>query len=173
MQSTCAVSGSGKKSADFNSHKYRILLILSSLLLAPTVYAAGVVDVTTHIDKTGTTPFSIWAVMALAGPALLLYTVHTRLTPAELEADFIVSVAAWVPIAFTAYSSFAVDRIVSSFMLSGQIVENHIIYSFDIFGFGYAILLLVAILNTIRIIILHRKFTADPERTESRYPSSY
>ena len=168
MRTTCAVSGAGKPAI------YRFLLILSAFLLAPSVQAAGVVDVTTHVDTTGAIPFSIWAVMAVAGPLLLLYTVHTRLTPAELEADFIVSVAAWIPIAFTAYSSFAVDRIVSSFMTTaGTIVENHIIYSFDMFGLGYAILLLVAILNTIRIIILHRKFAADPDRTESQYPASY
>lgn len=129
--------------------------------------AAGVVDVTTHIDKTGATPFQIWAVMAIVGPALVLLTLRARLAPAELEADFVMSVAAWIPIAFTAYSSFAVDRIVSSFMTStGGIVENHVIYHFDLFGYGYAVLLLIAVLNTVRIITLHNKLQFQPESSK-------
>jgi hypothetical protein len=137
------------------------------LSLVPMASAAGVVDVTTHIDRTGATPYTVWAVMAIAGPLLLLYTVRTRLAPAELEADFVMSVAAWIPIAFTAYSSFKVDRIISSFMTtSGGIVENHLIYTFDIFGYGYAVLLLVAVLNTVRIIILHRNLQFQANRNE-------
>jgi hypothetical protein len=159
MSTDCTVSVAGKPAI------YRFVLLgLLFCLIAPFTAGAGVVDVTTHIDNTNATPFQIWEVMALAGPILILMTLKSRLQPAELEADFIVSVAAWIPIAFTAYSSFAVDRIVSSFMTSdGGIVENHIIYHFDIFGFGYGILLLVAILNTIRIIILHNKLQFTPE----------
>lgn len=158
MTVDCAVSVRGK------SPIYRILLLgllLCSVL--PVVSGAGVVDVTTHIDKTGATPFQIWAAMAIVGPALVLLTLRARLAPAELEADFVMSVAAWIPIAFTAYSSFAVDRIVSSFMVSGVITENHVIYSFPMFGYGYAVLLLVAVLNTIRIIILHNRLGFNPE----------
>lgn len=165
MQTTCAVSGMGKPI-------YRTLLaslrsLVATLLLFPMASAAGVVDVTTHIDRTGAVPYSVWAVMAVAGPLLLLYTVRTRLIPSELEADFVMSVAAWVPIAFTAYSSFKVDRIISSFMTtSGGIVENHLIYTFDIFGYGYGVLLLVAVVNTVRIVLLHRNLqvAVDNER---------
>lgn len=164
MQTTCAVSGMGKPI-------YRTLLgfiktSIAMLLLSPMASAAGMVDVTTHIDRTGAVPYSVWAVMAVAGPLLLLYTVRTRLIPSELEADFVMSVAAWVPIAFTAYSSFAVDRIISSFLTSeGQIVENHLIYNFPLFGYGYAVLLLIAVLNTVRIIILHRNLQFTPENS--------
>ena len=166
MRSTCAVSGAGKP-AIYRTLLASLKLILPILALVPMASAAGVVDVTTHIDRTGATPYTVWAVMAIAGPLLLLYTVRTRLAPAELEADFVMSVAAWIPIAFTAYSSFKVDRIISSFMASsGGIVENHLIYTFDIFGYGYAVLLLVAVLNTVRIIILHRNLQFQANRNE-------
>jgi len=166
MRSTCAVSGAGKP-AIYRTLLASLKLIIPILSLVPMASAAGVVDVTTHIDKTGATPYTVWAVMAIAGPLLLLYTVRTRLAPAELEADFVMSVAAWIPIAFTAYSSFKVDRIISSFMASsGGIVENHLIYTFDIFGYGYAVLLLVAVLNTVRIIILHRNLQFQANRNE-------
>lgn len=166
MRSTCAVSGAGKP-AIYRTLLASLRLIIPILSLVPMASAAGVVDVTTHIDRTGATPYTVWAVMAIAGPLLLLYTVRTRLAPAELEADFVMSVAAWIPIAFTAYSSFKVDRIISSFMASsGGIVENHLIYTFDIFGYGYAVLLLVAVLNTVRIIILHRNLQFQANRNE-------
>lgn len=166
MRSTCAVSGAGKP-AIYRTLLASLKLIIPILSLVPMASAAGVVDVTTHIDKTGATPYTVWAVMAIAGPLLLLYTVRTRLAPAELEADFVMSVAAWIPIAFTAYSSFKVDRIISSFMTtSGGLVEDHLIYTFDIFGYGYAVLLLVAVLNTVRIIILHRNLQFKANRNE-------
>lgn len=134
--------------------------LLTVLLLFSPVSAIANTSVTTHLDNSGTTPFAVWFTAAILGAGLFLYTLRSRTQTSELEADAIVSVIAWVPIGFTALTSFSVDRIVSSFATSDAtgytILENHIIYHFDIIGVLYGIGVLVAIINTIRIISLHK-----------------
>lgn len=132
--------------------------LLVFVLISP-VSAIANTSVTSHIDNSGTTPFSIWATAALIGLVLLLITLRSRSLTTELEADAIISVIAWVPIGFTSVTSFAVDRIVGTYIVVGSttdILENHIIYHFEVIGILYGILLFIAIINTVRIISLHK-----------------
>lgn len=142
--------------------------ILIILLLFSPASAIANTSVTTHHDNSGTTPFSVWFTSAIIGAGLFLYTLRSRTQSSELEADAIISVIAWVPIGFTAITSFSVDRIVSSFATSDvngyTILENHIIYHFDAIGVLYGIGVLIAIINTIRIISLHKALKLQGEQ---------
>lgn len=138
------------------------------LLLFSPVSAIANTSVTTHLDNSGTTPFTVWFTSAVIGAGLFLYTLRSRTQTSELEADAIVSAIAWVPIGFTALTSFSVDRIVSSFATSDTmgytILENHIIYHFDVIGVLYGIGFLIAIGNTFRIISLHKALKLQGEQ---------
>lgn len=142
--------------------------LLTVLLLFSPVSAIANTSVTTHLDNSGTTPFTVWFTAAILGAGLFLYTLRSRTRTSELEADAIISVIAWVPIGYTALTSFSVDRIVSSFATSDAtgytILENHIIYHFDVIGILYGIGVLVAIINTFRIISLHKALKLQGEQ---------
>ena len=94
------------------------------------------------------------------------------LTPAkdtgELERSAIISVIAWIPIGFTAYASFAVDRLTSTGIVGNDVIESHTIYAFDVLGVLYAIFFIVAIVNTIRIVALHRALRLESDDGISR-----
>lgn len=141
--------------------------LLTILFLFSPVSAIANTSVTTHLDNSGTTPFIVWFTAAILGAGLFLYTLRSRAQSSELEADAIVSAIAWVPIGFTALTSFSVDRIVSSFATADTvgytILENHIIYHFDIIGVIYGIGVFVAIINTYRILSLHKKLKLQEE----------
>lgn len=145
-----------------------LIALLALIILCSPVSAIANTSVTTHIDNSGTTPFTVWFTAAALGAGLFLYTLRSRTQTSELEADAIVSVIAWIPIGYTALSSFSVDRIVSSFAVSDAsgytILENHIIYHFDIIGVLYGAGMLAAILNTIRIISLHKALKLQGEQ---------
>ena len=150
------------------SRKIPFFLLISSSVISQ----VSAVDVVTHIDNSAGTPFSLWAAAALIGLGMFLYTLQTRTSTAQLESDIAVSVIAWIPLAFTAVTSFAVDRIVSAFALSSgtsyTIIEDHIIYHFDALGILFGALTLVAIINTIRIISLHKALKLQTEMQTAR-----
>ena len=91
---------------------------------------------------------------------------------AQLESDLAISVIAWVPIAYTAVTSFAVDRVVAAFALTSgtsyTVIEDHIIYHFDAIGILYGIGILIAIINTVRIVSLHKALKLQSEIQTAR-----
>ena len=127
-------------------------------------------NVTSHIDQSNTTPIELWAVSALLGLLLFCLTLKTRKESAELEGDAIVSVLAWIPIGYTAYTSFAVDRItaygVTGTLNNYVLMENHVIYHFDVIGVLYLIFLFAGIINTYRIITLHKSLILQNEQNQ-------
>lgn len=142
-----------------------LLFLLSSAILPH----ACAVDVVTHIDNGAGTPFTLWAAAGLLGLAMFMYTLQTRTSTAQLESDLAISVIAWVPLAFTAVTSFAVDRVVAAFVSSsGTIIEDHIIYHFDALGILFGILALIAIINTVRIVSLHKALKLQSEMQAAR-----
>ena len=142
-----------------------LLFLLSSAILPN----ACAVDVVTHIDNGAGTPFTLWAAAGLLGLAMFMYTLQTRTSTAQLESDLAISVIAWVPLAFTAVTSFAVDRVVAAFVSSsGTIIEDHIIYHFDALGILFGILTLIAIINTVRIVSLHKALKLQSEMQAAR-----
>jgi len=128
-------------------------------------------NVSSHIDTSGATPFEVWGVAALTGLVLFFLSLKVSASTAEIERDALISVISWIPLAFTAYTSFAVDRI-TSFGVAGLVetqspqggiqfheyvlLENHVIYHFDFIGILFAILFIIAIINTIRILAIHK-----------------
>ncbi|MDD3019797.1 MAG: hypothetical protein PHX61_02300 [Alphaproteobacteria bacterium] len=126
-------------------------------------------NVTSHIDQSNTTPIEIWASSALLGLILFCLTMKTRKESAELEGDAILSVLAWIPIGYTAYTSFAVDRItaygVTGTLNNYVLMENHVIYHFDVIGVLYVIFFFAAIINTYRILTLHKALILQNEQS--------
>jgi hypothetical protein len=84
----------------------------------------------------------------ILGLILFLLSLNASSVPADVEIDAIISVIAWIPIAFCAYASFSVGRIV------GTGIQT--IYSMPTIGVLMMVFLVVAILNTVRIIALHK-----------------
>jgi hypothetical protein len=175
-------------------HLLPLLVLISFLIcvLPATAYPANftpVIDpvgdndithynITSHMDDGKTTPVEVWAIAAILGLILFLYSLPPKGTTPELEHSIIVSVIAWIPIGFTAYTSFAVDRI-TSFGVTSQIesqaangainthefvlMENHVIYHFDVIGIIYIVFLAGAIINTVRLISLHKALRLQSE----------
>jgi hypothetical protein len=166
--------------------QYLALLILMFMFIVPVTAAnftpelpAGEqvhYNITTLIDQSKATPFDIWILGAILGIILFFWTlIGTPVTTSDLERDAFISVLAWVPIGWTALNSFAVERITSSGAVTTAtsgivLLENHVIYHFDILGYLFGILVLVAILNTIRILALHKalRLQGDQQASYSR-----
>ncbi len=129
-------------------------------------------NVTTRIDDSNATPFDIWLLAAILGVVLFFWTIiGAQKTQGDLERDAVVSVLAWIPIGFTAYTSFAVERITSAgsatTTASGIVLlENHVIYHFDTIGIIYGILFVIAIVNTIRILAVHKALRLENEQPQ-------
>jgi hypothetical protein len=159
-----------------------IVLSFALLLIAPVSAANFTPDITdedvhynitTHFDPRTTTPFDIWILGAILGLLLFFWTlIGSPVTTSDLERDAVISVLAWVPIGFTALTSFAVDRITSSGVVATTtsgivLLENHVIYHFDILGYLFGILVLVAIINTFRILALHKSLKLQSDQQTS------
>ena len=129
-------------------------------------------NITTRIDDSNATPFDIWILAAILGLVLFFWTIiGSQKSQGDLERDAVISVLAWIPIGFTAYTSFAVERITSAgtatTTASGIVLlENHVIYHFDAIGIIYGILFVVAIVNTIRILALHKSLKLENEQPQ-------
>lgn len=129
-------------------------------------------NVTTRIDDSNATPFDIWLLAAILGIVLFFWTIiGSQKTQGDLERDAVVSVLAWIPIGFTAYTSFAVERITSSGSVATAgsgivLMENHVIYHFDTIGIIYGILFVVAIVNTLRILAVHKALKLESEQPQ-------
>ena len=120
------------------------LYLLAVMFLVGSCMAA---DITT-IDPGTSTDWNIWILSGAIGLVLFLLSLNASSVPAEVEIDAIISVIAWIPIAFCAYASFSISRIVGT--------GYQTIYSMPTIGVLMMVFLVVAIINTIRIIALHR-----------------
>jgi hypothetical protein len=146
-----------------NKYYLAVITCLALIIIPASAISSNTsTSVITHLDNSGTTPFPLWAASALIGLGILIYTIRSRSSTPELEADAIVSGIGWIPLIYTALTSFSVDWIVSSVIqinetaYQAEIIEDHIIYHFDTIGFIYWFLFIVAIVNTIRIASLHK-----------------
>lgn len=133
-------------------------------------------NVTSHIDPGTSTPFDIWILAALLSFVLFFISLTTPKSTAEGERDAIISVMAWVPIAFTAYASFAVDRVTAAGTTttseSGMVLlENHVIYHFDVIGILFAVFFIIAVVNTIRLLSIHKALRLQYEPTQQQQRS--
>jgi hypothetical protein len=111
------------------------------------------------------TDWTIWLLSGILGLTLFLISLRLPSTKSGVEINIIISVFSWIPIAFCGYASFAVDRL-SSYGVTSQVaeyvlLENHIVYSFPVIGIGMFVFLIIAIINTIRLIAIHRIFSGE------------
>ena len=121
--------------------------LLFAMIIAGMVVIPAMATDTTTLDPGTTTDWGLWILSGIIGLVLFLLSLNASSVPAEVEIDAIISVIAWIPIAFCAYASFSVGRIVGTGI--------QIIYSMPTIGVLMLVFLVVAILNTIRIIALH------------------
>jgi hypothetical protein len=146
-----------------------LLLVLAVLfcVISPVSADSFSPFVSTHIDTTNAVPSDIWLLSGVLGFILFYLSLgKDTASTADLERDALISIIAWVPIAFTAYSSFAVDRITSSGVIGVSMVESHTIYSFTVIGILFAVFFLIAIVNTIRILSLRKELKGQVTNVE-------
>jgi hypothetical protein len=133
------------------------------IILAIVVIVSGVSAATpnystvTHMDNTNATPFSIWVAMGIVGFLLFLYTLPVR--GSDHESTIAISVIAWIPIAFTAITAYAIkSTVVVADTTTGSLVltEMQIIQHYDTIGLIYGAFFIIAIINTIRLVALHK-----------------
>ena len=111
------------------------------------------------------TNWVLWIVSGILGLILFLLSLRTPQTKSGIEINTVISVLSWIPITFCGYASFAVDRL-SSYGVTSQsgeyvLLENHIVYSFPVIGILMFVFLVVAVINTIRLIALNKMFAGE------------
>ena len=128
------------------------------------------------LDDGKSTPWEIWILSGIIGLVLFLLSLLGVTNKGNAERNIIISVMAWIPIGFCAYASFAVNELVSfgvtsAMVTSGNVsdiseyvlLENHILSSNPIVGVLMFVFLVVAIVNTLRLIAIHKIFSGEQE----------
>jgi hypothetical protein len=108
------------------------------------------------LDPGTSTDWYIWILSGILGLILFLISLRPNHSGDEILINSIISVIAWLPIGFCAYSSFNVSRITTD-------TGFQTLYSYGTIGILMYAFLAVAILNTIRLIALHRVFTGSDQ----------
>jgi len=112
---------------------------------------------TTTLDPGTSTDWNLWIISGLIGLALFLLSLNPPASKVSVEVDAIISVMAWIPIGFCAYASFSVSRVVGT--------GYQTLYSMPVIGVLMFAFLAIAVINTLRIIALHRMFSSNPTGT--------
>ena len=120
-------------------------------------------NVTSKLYSLNATPWEIWLLAAAAGAFLFILSLRPSETSDQNSQNIVLSVMAWVPIAFTALTSFAVDKMTAVTLTSDDLalLESHTVYSFDLIGYLFGLFLLFAIINTFRLVALRREFNVE------------
>jgi hypothetical protein len=131
-------------------------VILIGLLLVALIPGVLAID-TSSLDPGTSTDWTLWVLSGLLGLILFLFSLNASASSTEVEIDAILSVMAWIPIAFCAYASFNVSRVIG--------IGTVTLYSYGSVGMLMTAFLLLAIGNTIRLVLLHRVFKGEPQST--------
>jgi hypothetical protein len=107
------------------------------------------------LNTSNSTDIYLWALAGILGLALFLLSLRPNHSNDEIIINTIISVLAWLPIGFCAYSSFNVSQITST----GYVI----LYSYGTIGMLMYAFLAVAILNTVRLIAVHRVFSGSEQ----------
>jgi len=151
--------------------KCLLFLLLLTLVISPALAGVGTtldpsdsvyINTTYKLSNDTSTPFSMWAGAILLGVFLVLLSFMSGFFPNGEEG--LVSILAWIPIAFALFASFAVDRITSAGLgsIGGTtnkfvLLESHTVYHFDVVAVCLVLLLAFAIGNSWRIWISQKK----------------
>ena len=133
-----------------------VAILIGFILVGVTSAVPATVNTTRVyiLDESGTTPFNVWAGAILLGLALIIISfVHF---PHGEEG--LISIMAWIPIAFSMFTSFAVETVSGTGVGAGLAgstditsVEVHTVHHFDVPAILLLIMLAFAIGNTYRI----------------------
>ena len=153
------------------------LLILIGFLFVPLVSAANytvafpitnvvVVNQSYHIFDQNATAFPEWIFEVVLGLVLFFAALYASTKPEMGEIDSILSVMSCFPMFVAAFMATSIDYVtgygVASTVINNisyyALVENHTIYHYDITGLVLWVFSVIATLNTIRVIVNHRKF---------------
>ena len=120
-------------------------------------------NVTSKLYSLNSTPWEVWLLAAAAGAFLFILSLRPSETSDQNSQNIVLSIMAWIPIAFTALASFAVDRMTAIAMTAddASLIETHTVYSFDLVGYIFGVFLLVAIINTFRLVAVGKEFDSD------------
>jgi hypothetical protein len=110
---------------------------------------------TLALNTDTSTDIYIWAFAGVLGLILFLISLRPSHSGDDITINAIISVIAWLPIGFCAYASFNVSRITGT--------GYQTLYSYGTIGILMYIFLAVAILNTVRLIALHRVFSGSDQ----------
>ena len=157
-----------------------LLLILIGFLLVPVVSAANpnytstfnttgsvvVVNQSYHIYDQNATAYPEWLFEVVLGLVLFFASLYASTKPEMSEIDGILSVMSMLPMFVAAFTATSIDYVTGYGVTSTLIgtvqyyvlLENHTIYHYDITGIVLWIFSMIATLNTIRIVVNHRKF---------------
>jgi hypothetical protein len=132
--------------------------ILLALILVGLIAGASAAPQTVIMNKTyvneppGTTPFNIWVGAIIVGIILMMFS-FLKFQNGE---EGLISIMAWIPIGYAAFTSFAVDRITSigysaDALGTPILIEIHTIGDYGTIAILLIVLLVFAIGNTYRI----------------------
>jgi amino acid transporter len=156
-------------------HSRKLLLVFLILLLLLPIVQASIssnftktfnestqvrINTSTSFYSYPATDWILWIISGFLGLVLFLISLRTPGSKSGIEINTVISVLAWIPIAFCGYASFAVDRL-SAYGVTSQngeyvLLENHIVYSFPVIGIVMFVFLVVAIVNTLRLLALNK-----------------
>ena len=115
------------------------------------------VNKTFTLDAGASTPVTLWMGAIVLGVILVLLSFLSFPNGEE----GLVSIGAWVPIAYAMYTSMSVDAITNAGTVASSAgitqVESHTIYQFNTFSIILLIVLAFAIGNTYRIWVSQKK----------------
>lgn len=107
------------------------------------------------LDPGTSTDWYLWIISGVLGLILFLISLRPSHSSDDITINAIISVIAWLPIGFCAYASFNVSRITGTGYLT--------LYSYGTIGILMYAFLAGAILNTVRLIALHRVFNGSDQ----------
>ena len=118
-------------------------------------------NVTSKIYELNAVPMEIWVLSGLLGIILVILSLPPAESKGDVMRNAIISFMAWIPLAFTALNAFHVDDMTGVILTSDDlaIIEAHTIYSFDLIGYLFGLATVLAIFNTIRIVMLNKSFS--------------
>ena len=128
-------------------------------------------NVTSKLYSLDATPWEVWLLAAVAGAFLFILSLRPSETSDQNSQNIVLSVMAWVPIAFTALTSFAVDKMTAIAMTAddASLIETHTVYSFDLVGYIFGVFLIIAVLNTLRLVAVRKEFDSEAAPTRRGY----
>jgi hypothetical protein len=110
--------------------------------------------------------YAEWLFLIVLGFVLFFASLYASTQPAMGEIDGLLSAMSCLPMFIAAFTATAVDFVTSYGVTATanttfpiyMLLENHTIYHFDLSGIVLWIFSMIATINTIRIVINHRKF---------------